>query len=100
MAATDNTNNEKSTDFSAKASAKLEELKEEAGKLGEQLKDAAEDAWAKIKSADVQEELTHLKKEAGETLDEMAATAKGLWNNITGDDKNPPPPKPQDGPVK
>ena len=59
-------------------------LKDEAAKLGDQLKDTAEDAWEKVKAIDVKGEFNHLKEEASETIDELADKAKGLWDKITG----------------
>lgn len=71
----------------------LENMKEEAARLGGQLKDNAEEAWEKVKAVDVKAELQHLKEEAGETIDELADKAKGLWDKITGHDAPPETPE-------
>ena len=70
----------------------FENIKEEAAKLGDQLKDTAEDAWEKVKAVDVKAELHQLKEEASETIDELADKAKGLWDKITGHETPPSAP--------
>lgn len=68
-------------------------LKDEAAKLGDQLKDTAEDAWEKVKAIDVKGEFNHLKEEASETIEELADKAKGLWDKITGHETPPEAPE-------
>jgi len=79
-----NSFNDRARALKDEASAKLEELEKEAGKLGDQIKDKASALFEKASTTDIQEEINHLKKEASEKLDELTDAAKGLWNKITG----------------